>query len=72
MSASWGRFQIMGANHVNAGYATVQQFVTAHRASESNHLDEHKINTRIQLAPDVDDGVRSIGSKRHSDLVPVR
>lgn len=37
-SASWGRFQIMGANHRAAGFATVTQFVIALTQSEAAHL----------------------------------
>jgi hypothetical protein len=38
-SASWGRFQIMGFNHVLAGHPTVDLFVDAMHRSESAHLD---------------------------------
>lgn len=38
-SASWGRYQIMGFNHAAAGYATVEAFVDAMKASEAKHLD---------------------------------
>ena len=37
-SASWGRFQIMGENHVSAGYGTVEEFVREISGSEKNHL----------------------------------
>lgn len=37
-SASWGAFQIMGANHTAAGHASVRDFVIAMMESESNHL----------------------------------
>lgn len=37
-SASWGKFQIMGANHAAAGYSSVQDFVSDISASEKNHL----------------------------------
>lgn len=37
-SASWGAFQIMGANHVAAGYQTVDAFVSAMMRSERAHL----------------------------------
>jgi hypothetical protein len=37
-SASWGRFQIMGANYVAAGYGSVRQFVMAQAKAESEHL----------------------------------
>jgi hypothetical protein len=38
-SASWGGFQIMGANHVAAGFATVDAFVSAMMRSEKEQLD---------------------------------
>lgn len=38
-SASWGKFQIMGFNHVAAGHATLQGFINAMYASEGAHLD---------------------------------
>jgi hypothetical protein len=38
-SASWGRFQIMGANHNAAGHATVADFVLAMTRAESEHLN---------------------------------
>jgi murein L,D-transpeptidase YcbB/YkuD len=37
-SASWGRFQIMGANFKQCNYADVETFVNAMCASEANHL----------------------------------
>lgn len=37
-SASWGRFQIMGENHKQAGFDTVQGFVAAMANSEAEHL----------------------------------
>lgn len=37
-SASWGRFQIMGFNFKIAGYKTVEEFVSAMKASEGAHL----------------------------------
>ena len=39
MSASWGKFQIMGFNFALAGCNSLQQFVTAMFTSESAHLD---------------------------------
>jgi hypothetical protein len=39
MSASWGRFQIMGFNHGVCGCVTVQQFVTKMCKSEADQLD---------------------------------
>lgn len=38
-SASWGRFQIMGSNHAQAGHGTLQAFVNAMYRSEAAHLD---------------------------------
>jgi hypothetical protein len=38
-SASWGLFQIMGLNHAAAGFANVDDFVTAMNRCESAHLD---------------------------------
>lgn len=37
-SCSWGKFQIMGFNHVAAGFPTVHAFVEAMKASEAHHL----------------------------------
>lgn len=37
-SASWGKFQIMGANYKAAGYASVSDFVLDMSRSEKNHL----------------------------------
>jgi len=38
-AASWGAGQILGENHVAAGYATPQAMVTAFMADEEAHLD---------------------------------
>jgi hypothetical protein len=38
MSASWGRFQIMGFNYKAAGYHSVDQFVLGMRHSEGKQL----------------------------------
>ena len=38
MSASWGRFQIMGFNYTLAGFNSLQEFVTAMYGSEREHL----------------------------------
>lgn len=38
MSASWGKFQIMGFNHAMVGFDTVQAFVAAMQTSEAEHL----------------------------------
>ncbi|MFC5708023.1 N-acetylmuramidase domain-containing protein [Aeromonas eucrenophila] len=37
-AASWGKFQILGSNHLNAGYKDVKEFVSALSVSEKNHL----------------------------------
>jgi hypothetical protein len=39
MSASWGKFQIMGFNHAAAGFKDIQKFVNAMYESEGAHLD---------------------------------
>jgi len=38
MSASWGKFQIMGFNYALAGFNTLQEFVNAMYRSEREHL----------------------------------
>lgn len=38
-SASWGKFQIMGANHLACGFPTLQAFINAMYASEGRQLD---------------------------------
>lgn len=38
-SASWGRFQILGENYRQAGFATLQGFVNAMYASEADQLE---------------------------------
>lgn len=38
-AASWGLFQILGENHVDAGHATVDSFVTAMMNSRADHLN---------------------------------
>lgn len=38
-SASWGTFQILGLNHVAAGYVTVEAFVDAMMTSQHKHLE---------------------------------
>lgn len=39
MSASWGRFQVLGENYKIAGFTSLQAFVNAAYAGESRHLD---------------------------------
>jgi len=38
-SASWGKFQILGSNWKDAGFASLQAFINAMYASEDAHLD---------------------------------
>lgn len=38
-SASWGTFQVMGANHAVCGFKTVQQFVNAMCKDANTHLE---------------------------------
>lgn len=38
LSASWGRFQIMGFNYAAAGFKSVQEFVNAMYKDERSHL----------------------------------
>ncbi|MCE3261825.1 MAG: hypothetical protein K0R43_904 [Pseudoduganella sp.] len=38
-SASWGRFQIMGANYTQAGYGSVSDFVNSQLDSADKHLE---------------------------------
>lgn len=38
-SASWGKFQIMGFNHIAAGHPTLQGFINAMFSSEGEQLD---------------------------------
>lgn len=37
-AASWGKFQILGSNHLSAGYKNVNEFVISLSISEKNHL----------------------------------
>lgn len=37
-SCSWGLFQILGQNHVRAGYPSLQRFITAMYRSAEDHL----------------------------------
>jgi hypothetical protein len=50
MSASWGKFQIMGFNHKLAGFSSVEGFVSAMETSEDAQLDafvKFLINTKL-------------------------
>ncbi|WP_421236339.1 N-acetylmuramidase family protein [Aeromonas sp. 601039] len=37
-AASWGKFQILGSNHLSSGYKDVNEFVSSLSSSEKNHL----------------------------------
>lgn len=39
MSASWGKFQILGENYKIAGFDSVEKFVEAHKLSEKEHFE---------------------------------
>ena len=54
MSASWGKFQIMGFNFALVGFNTLQEFVTAMYRSEREHLIAfiHYINN-VSLADEL-------------------
>ena len=54
-SASWGAFQIMGANYASAGYGDVEAFCAAMCESEDNHLDAF---VRFVKANHLDDELR--------------
>lgn len=62
-SASWGMFQILGENHRLAGFADVEGFVAAMKASEAAHLDAFVAFVRSagltdelrRIGPDPDD-----------------
>jgi hypothetical protein len=53
-SASWGSFQILGENHVSAGFATVEAFVDAMIDNEIEHLKAFVLfvnaNSRLKRA----------------------
>ena len=53
-SASWGLGQIMGFNHVAAGYSTVEKFVIAMHESEGKQIEAMmqfiKHNPQMHLA----------------------
>ncbi|MFT4092126.1 MAG: N-acetylmuramidase family protein [Niabella sp.] len=55
MSASWGKFQIMGFNYALAGYNSLQEFITAMYKSEREHLIAF---TRYIISASLDDELR--------------
>lgn len=61
-SASWGMFQILGVNHLAAGFYTVQSYVEAQLPSENNHLEAF---TSFVLSNHLDDELRD---KRWADF----
>jgi hypothetical protein len=56
-SASWGTFQVMGANHAVCGFKTVQQFVNAMCKDSNAHLDAF---TTFVLESGLDDELRDL------------
>ncbi len=54
-STSWGKFQIMGFNHLAAGYLTLQAFINAMHESEGKQLDAF---VHFILAERLDDELR--------------
>lgn len=65
VSASWGRFQVMGANYRVCGYRTVEEFVEDMFEDEANHLNafiEYLENTDL-----VDDLQRADADHRNVD-----
>ena len=59
-SCSWGMGQLLGENHVDCGYATVQDMVRAFCEDEDNHL-EAMVN--FIIAKRLDDDLRRIEAK---------
>lgn len=55
-SASWGRFQIMGFNHAECGFAKVQGFIGAMFESELAHLN---CFVEFVLSKQIDDELRN-------------
>lgn len=66
MSASVGRYQIMGFNHRAAGFATVDAFWTAMKESEARHLEAFVAFIRNT---GLGDELRRV-SNFHADCVP--
>ena len=56
-SASWGMFQIMGANHAVCGYKTVQQFVNAMVKDANSQLEAF---TSFVMENRLDDELREL------------
>jgi hypothetical protein len=66
MSASVGRYQIMGFNHKLAGFATVEAFWDAMKANEQAHLDAF---VSFIINSGLGDELRRI-SNVHADCIP--
>ncbi len=52
LSASWGKFQIMGFNHALCGFATVDAFVDAMKSGEGAQLDAFVAYVRHECLDD--------------------
>ena len=52
LSASWGKFQVMGFNFAIVGFATVESFVDAMRVSEGEHLEAFCAYVKHELLDD--------------------
>lgn len=65
-SASVGRYQIMGFNHKLAGFATVEAYWEAMKASERQHLEAF---VSFVLGSSLGDELRAV-SNVHADCVP--
>lgn len=57
MSTSWGMFQIMGFNHVAAGYSSVESMVEDYQKSEAVQLDSF---VKLILAWKLNDELRDL------------
>lgn len=62
-SASWGLGQILGENHVAAGYATVQDMIRAFMDDEEVHLDAV---VKFLVANKIDDDLRALAALTRS------
>lgn len=71
-SCSWGALQVMGANHRQAGYATVQDMVRAAMDDEENHI---LMGVNFLKAEGLDDDLRALDRLKRpvtpADCVPI-
>lgn len=71
-SASWGLGQVMGENHVSAGYDSPQAMVRAFMADEENHL-EAMVN--FIVTNHIDDDLRALAAltrpTKPEDCIPI-